>query len=525
MSLTTRLLGLAFASADALVEIDAKGVVSFAIGVGADAGQDAGKVWTGKPFANLFYEGGAALAAVRSAASGERTASLPVLINGQTGRARQAAIRAFVLPQLAPSVSCAITYDGAAFDLADMEIAPLLDADAFMIDAARVMESDSAVSLAFLDVKGLGDLSGDESERMNRRIGVTLQSTSVEGSSPAQLTQERFAVLRAAEDRRDIAAEIVEAARAEGLSLAAESFEAPVPAGSDRLCILRAMRFAIEGCLKDGGLENPQLAFSDSLDRTLREAETFRNVVKSREFQVHYQPIVQLSSRAVHHFEALARFKVGDTPAGPIRMAEELALIESFDLAVAEKVLRRMRQPGGGLLKIAINVSGSSLGDDAYVENLLRMTAGKAEDRKRLIVEVTETSALADIEASDRRLAALRKAGIKVCIDDFGAGAAAFDYLRKLSVDAVKIDGGIIKDIGDDERSATLVRSIVDLCQSMKLETIAEMIETDPVADALKGFGVDYGQGWLFGKAEAEPRTQLTSPSVARRRGAVEAWG
>jgi len=70
-----------------------------------------------------------------------------------------------------------------------------------------------------------------------------------------------------------------------------------------------------------------------------------------------------------------------------------------------------------------------------------------------------------------------------------------------------------------------LLRNIVELCRSMKLETIAEMIETEGVVTELKALGVEYGQGWLFGRAEAEPRTQLASAAPVRRRGAVEAWG
>ena len=170
-------------------------------------------------------------------------------------------------------------------------------------------------------------------------------------------------------------------------------------------------------------------------------------------------------------------------------------------------------------------MSGGSLGDDAYVDNLLRMTAGAPDDRRRLMVEVTETAALADLEAADRRLGALREAGIKVCIDDFGAGAAAYDYLRKLSVDAVKIDGGLVKGLESDDRARTFLTSIVELCQSLNLEIIAEMIETESLAKALQGLGVQYGQGWLFGRPEAEPRTQRASAAPVRRRGAVEAWG
>lgn len=524
MPMTARLLGLAFASADALVEVDPGGAVAFAIGAGAGSGQDAG-AWSGRPLLDILHNGEAALSSLIATGAGVRTEPMGVLLNAGPGRLRRATLRAFVLPQLAPAISCAITYSGPAFAKEDLDAAPLTDAEGFLLTAGAALEKTPALSLAFLDVRGLEDLAGDVAERMQRRIEATLQSSAAQGSLAAQLTPERYTLLRPTSDRRDLAAEIEEAGRAEGLSLAATSVASEVPQGADTLCVLRAMRFAIEGCLKDGGLANPQTTFADALKRTFRDAETFRSVVRTREFQVHYQPIVRLDSRAVHHFEALARFGAGAGPGEAIRMAEELALIESFDLAVAEKVLKRMRQPGAGLLKMAVNVSGGSLGDDAYVENLLRMTAGAAEDRRRLIVEVTETAALADLEAADRRLGALREAGIKVCIDDFGAGAASYDYLRKLSVDAVKIDGSLVRDLETDERARTFLTSIVELCQSLKLEIIAEMIETEGLAKALQGLGVQYGQGWLFGRPEAEPRTQLASAAPVRRRGAVEAWG
>lgn len=524
MSMTTRLLGLAFASADALIEIDSGGAIAFGIGVGPVSGQDAA-AWAGKALGDLLHEGGAVVTTVRALQPGQRTPAVSVLLRAGPERLRRASLRAFVLPQLAPAVSCGLTYDGPSFMASELQTRPLVDAETFMAEAAPVVESASGLALAFLDVQGLEGLADDVAARMNRRIEATLQSAAVQGSSAAQLTPERFALLRAPDDRRDIAAEIVEAGRAEGVDLSARNFASDVPEGAETLCVLRAMRFAIEGCLKNDGLANPQLAFADSLKRTFREAETFRTLVKAREFHVHYQPIVHLDSRAVHHFEALARFSANNGPGEAIRMAEELALIESFDLAVAEKVLKRMRQPGAGLLKMAINVSGGSLGDDAYVENLLNMTSGAAAERKRLMVEVTETAAVADLEAADRRLGALREAGIKVCIDDFGAGAASYDYIRRLSVDAVKIDGALIHDIETDERSATMLRSIVELCQSLKLEIIAEMIETESLAKALQGMGVQFGQGWLFGRAEAEPRTQLASVAPVRRRGAVEAWG
>ena len=473
MSMTARLLGLAFASSDALVEIDAEGRVAFALGAGPLPGSDVGALWTGKPLVSVLHEGQAALEVLLRTKPGGRSPAAPILVQAGPDRVRRASLRAFILPQLAPAISCSIAYEGPAIALASLETPPLVNAETFLADAARVVEMSPNLSLAFLDIRGFEDLAGDVAEKVHRRIEATLQSAAAHGSSAAKITPERYALFRLPGDTRDLAAEVVEAGRAEGVDLNAESFASNLPQGGDTLCILRAMRYAIEGCLKDDGLANPQVAFSEALKRTFRDAEAFRAVVKSREFQVHYQPIVQLASRAVHHFEALARFNAGAGPANAIRMAEELDMIESFDLAVAEKVLKRMRAPGAGLLKMAINVSGASLGDDTYVEQLLQITAGSPADRKRLIVEITETSALADISAANRRLAALRDAGIKVCIDDFGSGAASYDYLRKLSVDAVKIDGALIREIETDDVVRNMVRNIVELSRSLKLETIA----------------------------------------------------
>lgn len=533
MSLTPRLLGLAFAAADALVEVDERGVVRFALGSGPVPGQETAR-WVGQPLGDRLAVASAAEArrVLGALQPGGRSDACDILVDCGDGRVRRASFRAFVLPDIAPAASCALIYQGAPFVLsraaAAPDEAPFPDADAFLAHARATLSGEAAIALqrlalAFIDISGLEAADPATLDRIHARLGATVRAASHDGASAGRLTPDRYALIRDAQDGRDLAAEMREAGLAEGLTLDARTSEAPI--GLDSASALRAMRFAIEGCLKDGGLETPEVSFADSLSRTLKDADRFRAIVRDREFALFYQPIVDLKTRAVHHFEALARFGQGAGPAPAIRMAEELALIEGFDLAVAEKAVKRLRAPGGGLLKIAINVSGASLASDAYVAALLRLTASSAEDRRRLIVEVTETAALADLTAADRRLRALRDAGIKVCIDDFGAGSASFDYLRGLSVDAVKIDGGFVRDIDTDPRARTLIGHLVELCGSLNLLTIAEMIETEEAADALRALGVNHGQGWLFGRAEAEPRTILAAPVArARRQGEIEAW-
>ncbi|EHN77072.1 cyclic diguanylate phosphodiesterase (EAL) domain protein, partial [Streptomyces coelicoflavus ZG0656] len=106
MPITTRLLGLAFASADALVEIDAQGRVGFALGAGPAAGQDVGALWTGKPLTELLHQGDHVLQTLMNSKAGARSAPLQILLTAGADRVRRASIRAFVLPQLAPAISC-----------------------------------------------------------------------------------------------------------------------------------------------------------------------------------------------------------------------------------------------------------------------------------------------------------------------------------------------------------------------------------------------------------------------------------
>lgn len=524
MSIRKRLLGLAFAAGDLLIEMTPAGTVVLALGAGPTAGASPDR-FQGQPLEDrLIARPGADLTDLKALEPGGRIAR-EVLMDCGDGRARRATIGGFVLPDLAPNISCSIRYEGPVFTLVNPGAGPtpeLVDPQAFLERAKAVLATDELNGLAvdFISVIGLAAAG----EQATARIEATLQAASVDGASAARLAVDRYALLRALSSRRDIVGEVSELVRDEGLSLVVSSSSANLSSGP-QVNTMRALRYVIQTCLSDQAAGRPQVSFDEALARTLREADQFRVMVRDRDFALHYQPVVALDSGAVHHFEALARFGGDTSPANAIQMAEELAMMEGFDLAVAQKAVQRLRQPGSGLLKIAVNVSGASLASDVYVQELLRLTASTPDDRRRLIVEVTESAAVADMDAANRRLGVLRVAGMQLCIDDFGAGAASFDYIRSLSVDTVKIDGKFVQGLENEPRSRTMITHLVEMCGSLNLTTIAEFVETQACADILRDLGVDYGQGWLFGKAEAEPRTATPTIARARRRGAVEAWG
>lgn len=527
MKTKSRLLGFAFASADLLVELDGGQNVTFALGAGPAAGVAPSEAWLHRPLADVLGRASRKLVsdALAGLLQGARTPPVEILVHCGDTKVRRAVFSAFQLPELAPAISCALSWRGQVFDL-DRSHASPTDAEGLI---SRVRERllsppEGGLALAFVDVPGLA-AAGRANDQVIRHVETALQSGSLDGSSAAQLDPERFAVLRDSSDTTDLADKVAEAALIEGVSLAAASTQVALTSETPAHLTLKALRYALEGCIRDGALGRPEIAFSDSLNRVMGEADRFRAMVRNREFDVHYQPIVDLGTGAAHHFEALARLKGQTSPAGSIRMAEELGLIESFDHAVLAKVINQMRQPGFGLTRIAANISGDSLATDATADLILRSTADDVMLRKRLIIEITESAAVEDIDAANRRIASLRKAGIKVCIDDFGIGAASLEYIRRLQVDVVKIDGSFVKEIATNERSRSLVSHVVKLCGDLDMQTVAEMIETDEQADIVRQIGVDWGQGWLYGRPAPQPVYQPATPAVSRRMGQVVGWG
>ena len=512
-----RFLSLAFVASDLLLEVDESRTISFAAGATALPGAEAAGTYERRRLDDILCR--ASLHAFRRAvtdlAPGRRIGPLDVLVRCDDGRVRKAALRGFSAPQLAPALSLGLSWEGAPFVLA---AAPLATTDAFLEQApASMAQSGEPMSVAFVEVPGL---SHPPASQVMDVVAATLQEASLDGRSAARLSDERFAVLRAQDDERDLASLLREACAVENVEI--DPVVEVGGLGADPRAALRALRFAIDACITDGPVESAR-TFSSRLAETLKSAADFRRTARDQAFEIHFQPIVSLSSGAVHHHEVLARFPAGDT-GELIRMAEELDLIRAFDLAVLEKSLRALRQPGAGLAKLAVNVSGASLTDDAFVSTLLRRTSAEPGDRRRLMVEVTETAALEDLAAARSRLERLRSAGVKVCIDDFGAGAASFEYLRSLPVDMVKLDGCLTRSILVDERSRTMVGHVVELCRTLGVRTVAEQVETQEVAEALRTLGVDMAQGWRFGRAAPELITRLPDAGAPRRKGAGAAW-
>jgi diguanylate cyclase (GGDEF)-like protein len=219
-----------------------------------------------------------------------------------------------------------------------------------------------------------------------------------------------------------------------------------------------------------------------------------------------YQPVVDSRTYEPSHYECLLRLVEDDgtiVVAGRFMPAvEELGMIRPVDRLVLELAVRELTE--NPLANIALNVSGLTTTDRSWLRSAVAFLRSKPDVAQRLMVEITETAGLEDVDACARFVSTLRDLGCRVALDDFGAGYTSFRHLKQLAVNMVKIDGSFIRNIGQNRDNLVFVRTLIDLARNFNLETVAECIETEEEARLLADEGVDFLQGFAFGKPMME---------------------
>jgi diguanylate cyclase (GGDEF)-like protein/PAS domain S-box-containing protein len=225
-----------------------------------------------------------------------------------------------------------------------------------------------------------------------------------------------------------------------------------------------------------------------------------RTALEEKRFELHLQPILELSSGEVTQGELLLRMRGDDgliPPNAFLGDAERLGLIHAIDRWVVSQAIELLAERSDICLEV--NLSGHSTGD----EQLLRRIRGELEQSgvapERLILEITETAAIASIDQARRFAEALRDLGCRFALDDFGAGFGSFYYLKHIPVDFLKIDGDFVRS-PRSPADALVVESIVHMAQGLGKKTIAEFVEDEATLEALRAQGVDYAQGFHIGR-------------------------
>jgi EAL domain-containing protein (putative c-di-GMP-specific phosphodiesterase class I) len=257
------------------------------------------------------------------------------------------------------------------------------------------------------------------------------------------------------------------------------------------------------------------------MEETQSRLAAMSRTVGEGAFDIAYQPIADLATGNVAHYEALARFKGPEGTGETVKFMEALGIANSLDLAVANKVLSVIEQHGQA--QVAFNVSGETIASPASFGMLAAVLARHRKLAPRALIEITETATITDLQSAAKAIQALREMGYRVGLDDFGAGAASVSYLHAFQVDFVKFDGAMIQKIGASRRDDALLAGLAKLCGEMGTIAIAEWVETREKAEAARAMGFRLGQGkWLGAPLEEIP--PALQP-VGKRRGIQVSWG
>ena len=274
----------------------------------------------------------------------------------------------------------------------------------------------------------------------------------------------------------------------------------------------------------DGGGRGRAVTFQTQMhDQTIERTELsvdLAQVVAAGELTTQYQPIVDLTTGETYGLEALVRWQHPQRgwvpPAIFVPLAETTGLIDEIGrqmMAAATRTMATLRDsfPDHHPLVMDVNLSGAQLASETLVGDILSLVDQTGIDPAWLVLEITESALVEDVDLALRRLGQLAATGVRIALDDFGTGFSSLSYLRRMPIHVIKIDKSFVDDLeAPDGRGAALVHSIISMAAALGLQSVAEGVETAAQAAALRRLGCSLAQGHLFSPA-------LTSDQVLAR--------
>jgi PAS domain S-box-containing protein/diguanylate cyclase (GGDEF)-like protein len=397
------------------------------------------------------------------------------------------------------------------------------------IEAARKQYFPIALSyLLFVDFSEVNETLGtNDSDAALRGVAARISELAITDrySVPARLGGAEFAILRSGETAKGNADEFA------GIMM--QSVAQPVLVGTEALTIescvgtalfdpddlrsllppaaaaelMKRAAIALSAAHKAG--PGTHRLYDEELDHRTRHRmvlrHSMRHAIDEDQFELHYQPLVDLQSGRIVSAEALVRWQHPEfgllRPDLFISLAEESGLIGLLGEWVMRTAMRQMKLwEAKGLKppKIAVNISGVQLKMADFVETAKKVLTQTGADARRYELELTEGVLLENSPDTLSALAELKLLGFALVIDDFGAGHASFQYLRNFPIDKIKIDQIFVRQLVVDSSDAVIIRAIAALAQNLKIGLVAEGIETVEQRDFLRDQGCTTGQGYFF---------------------------
>ena len=407
--------------------------------------------------------------------------------------------------------------------------------------ADRLLDQPGPVTVLVVDVDDFKDVNDSRGHAVGDEllvaVGERLRACLRPGDEVARLGGDEFAVVLAAgpETARRLGERML-SALANPVLVAGRPHTPHVSIGiagtataEDRSALTLLRNADLAMYLAKAAGKNRQMTYADGMAQAAETKasllEDLAGAAAAGQLEVYYQPTIDLAAGETVGYEALLRWhhptRGAVPPADFIPLAEEGGhIVEMGRWVLTEATAQgaRWSAAAGRPIGIAVNLSPRQLQDDDVLQTVEEVLRASGLPASQLTLEVTEGVLVHDVDAVVAQLTALRALGVRIAIDDFGTGYSSLSYLRRLPADIVKIDRSFVKDLDNGGRSTTLVASIIELARSLRLEVVAEGVETRAQQDVLETLACSHAQGYLFGRplpAADQPSPVLPAPIPA----------
>ena len=245
-----------------------------------------------------------------------------------------------------------------------------------------------------------------------------------------------------------------------------------------------------------GGLRQGMAEVIENLEKIKNQSERIESAIRKEAFKLVYQPICDIRTREVHHYEALIRPDKDLPPSYRfVRLAEEAGISDYLDLAVLKRAISVAKKQA----RVAVNISGYSVQKYDFQKSFVEIIKAHS---KNIILELTETSEIQDLRRVNCFFEYLKSMDVSICLDDFGSGYAGFQYIKNFVFDFIKIDGSYVRSALVCTKHRDILHSMIGMAQAIGARAIAEFVETEEQARLVESMGGQLIQGWLVGKPD-----------------------
>ncbi len=522
-----RFLAFAFSCTDLMLEISPEGKIAFALGASKSITGFEYKDIIGQNWMDLFsaFDQSQVQKIYETAKTGKRAGPLLVDLNEMISK-RKAVFTALRMPD---NKNFYVTLGFSNMAMSRMASqhnervanGDLLDRPKFIanaeevFDIARSLGQDLKITLYEFDpTQEIKDHFDDENwGAFIEAAGEVLCAHSVNGQSASLLGDGRFSILHEDDVDMDIVATKLKDLAKE---FSTDDYDPPLIEKTIQTDLDKVSTFQAERALSciltdfaDGEFNDQIITLNFDVEMHAQHQEhklkKFIDMIKRQDFKLYFQPIIDLKTKDVHHYEILSRFTNNDT-SECVMFIEVAGLALKYDLSVCDSVINYIKHKGGSSRSIfSINISGYTIQDDRAIELLKKELSKFDKLHSRLLLEITGTHAIKDMKKLNKFITTMQEDGYKIILSNFGTGEKALQLLQKTVPDMIKVDEKFIAKIAFSKREEITLKNLRDLCAANNIKVIAPSVETNAQAETLIALDISYGQGLHFGAPENAP--------------------